>query len=279
MKRIICLLLIIICPGCFKTKAQEIVFDPVAFDEMVMQSYAFARQIENQIKEIAYLYDFVQMQIKSIEKLDPDTYFTVRNYIIGRKNAIDSLKFRIRNLNLKISDERYYLGDVLPTDEEIAQWYKSLAAARENNNQEQYNSTLHMISEREQTIRQYLTETGREAVAIGIESQDFVTGSNQRLQELLDQIEGNESITSQLQISNQLSLEMNLAMLELIRSLSSLNSMYAANSLSGTFKDYKLSLPQIQNPGTAGMEGLSEDYYEYVKNKDEKVFDPIKMFE
>lgn len=278
MKKLLLLLTFILCISFVNAQEVALVFDPIALDEMITQTYALERNIENQIKEIGYMYEFMQTQIKSIEKLDPKSYFAIRNFVIARDSALKSLKARMRNLGVKIGDENYSLGDVLPTDKEINAWFKSLEEAKETKNTQQYLTTLEVINNKDKTIRQYLTETSLEAAAVGIEADDFIHNQLD-FEELLDEIEGNESITSQLQISNKLSLELNSAISRLVQSVAVMNKMYAANTLSDVFKDYKLSIPQNLNPGSAGIDTTpSDEYEEYMNNQNNNSFDPLELF-
>jgi len=262
---------------CSETHSQQIVFDPIALDEMITQTYAMGKTIEIQIHEIGLLYDSLQYQIKSLQKLDASSYFELRRFVIDRANGIKSLESRLKNINMKIDGEVYSLGDVLPTNKEIKEWFGNLKSAQEENDPEKINLCKEIIKTRDDMLKQLLTGLSQELAGMASDTEEFVKVSNDRSEKLIDEIDLNDSLTSQLQINNKLSIETNLSLNELLRGMAKMNSAYGAASLSTTLQGY------LQDAGknimATGMNTkMSDEFYEYERNLDDKTFDQQSLF-
>lgn len=275
MKKYFILLFIVLL--CFTASAQQVVFDPALFYESIKQTYYDIQALDYSLQSIQQLYEVATLQAESIKKLDPTSFKKIDRYIQDRKDGTNSLYYRMGEIGIEFGDLKYHLKDVMPSREEINKYMTELNEARKEGDEEKEIRIFEDLRDKDGKARNLLTYFMQKALALSQDTDTQIADSEEAIADLMGDIKGNESITSQLQIGNLLLIETSYMLKRLVETSSTLNEMYAANT---QIQNLESELKQKTSlEGTIGINSEPDkEFFDYVKNMETKNFNPINIF-
>ena len=87
-------------------------FSPLIYAEEVAQTMKMIQQIQDQLREVSYIYQSLQNQIQSLSSMKMSSYSDFMSFLNGQASYVLTTESRIKALQIYVNGESYALGDV-----------------------------------------------------------------------------------------------------------------------------------------------------------------------
>jgi conjugal transfer/entry exclusion protein len=209
------LLLTAMAPGAF---AQDS-FTPLIYAEEVAQTARMVQQIQNELKEVSYIYQSLQNQIQSLKSLKISSYNDFMEFLNGKASAVLSTESRIKSLQVTVNGESFALGDLMGYWDAYTKQLDAITSGQGTSSDEQAAYRLlgmssDLVSVGEQ-LKDLTTSAARKAAAVAVQAEKQSDAESKRIQDLLSQSQGNQSVVANLQTSQLLEAQIAQDLLDL----------------------------------------------------------------
>ena len=217
MKAVVGALLMFLATA-LRLNAQD-AFSPLIYAEEVAQTTKMVQQIQEQLQEVSYIYQSLQNQVQSLSSLKLSSYNDFMDFLNQQSSYVLTTESRINALQIYVDGESYALGDVLGYWDAYKKKIGDIASGNGTTSDEWAAYELLGMSSDLVTVGQQLkdltTSAAKKATAIASDNEKQAKTEQGKIDNLLAQSQGNQSIVSGLQTSALLQGEMAQELLDL----------------------------------------------------------------
>ena len=217
MKRIVALVMLI-AAVVIQGHAQD-AFSPLIYAEEVAQTAKMIQQIQNELKQVSYIYQSLQNQIQSLKTLKLNTYNDFMNFLGDQASYVLTTESRIKALQINVNGQNYALNDLLGYWDAYQKKIGDIGRGNGSSSDEQAAYDLLGISPDLVTVANQLkdltTSAARKSAALAADNEKNAKVEQQRIANLLRQVQGEQSVVAGLQTSALLQGEIALELLDL----------------------------------------------------------------
>jgi hypothetical protein len=207
-------------------------FTPLIFGEEVTHTAKMIQQIENELKEVSYLYQSLQNQIQSLKTLKISSFSDFMDFLNGKATAVLSTENRIKSLQVTVNGESYALSDVMGYWDAYTKKLNEIASGKGSDADAAAAYELVGMSQDLITVSKQLkdltTNAAQKATAIAMQTEKQADTESKRIDSLVAQAQGSQSIVAGLQTSALLEAGIAQDLLELKLQMGSLATDVAA---------------------------------------------------
>ena len=243
-------------------------FTPLIYAEEVAQTVKMVQQIQNQLQEISYIYQSLKNQIQSLSNLKVSSYNDFMDFLNGQASFILTTESRIKSLQIYVDGQSYAIDDVLGYTDAYKRKMDAIASGNGTTSDEYAAYELFGISNDLVTVANQLkdltTSAARKSTALAIDTEKQARDDQEKIDNLLAQLQGDQSIVAGLQTSALLEGEIAQELLVLKLQLGSL----ATNVAAFTTDVQRNGVPVARSPQDAEIVGeeignpLSADFFD-----------------
>ena len=243
-------------------------FTPLIYAEEVAQTVKMVQQIQNQLQEISYIYQSLKNQIQSLSNLKVSSYNDFMDFLNGQASFILTTESRIKSLQIYVDGQSYAIDDVLGYTDAYKGKMDAIASGNGTTSDEYAAYELFGISNDLVTVANQLkdltTSAARKSTALAIDTEKQAQDDQEKIDNLLAQSQGDQSIVAGLQTSALLEGEIAQELLDLKLQLGSL----ATNVAAFTTDVQRNGVPVARSPQDAEIVGeeignpLSADFFD-----------------
>jgi hypothetical protein len=194
-------------------------FSPLIYAEEVAQTAKMIQQIQEQLTEVSYIYRSLQNQIQSLSSMKMSSYSDFMDFLNGQASYVLTTESRIKALQIYVNGESYALGDILGYWDA---YKKKLDAIRSGNGTssdewaayELLGMSSDLVTVGEQ-LKDLTTSAARKSAALAADNEKQAKTEQGKIDNLLAQAQGNQSVVAGLQTSALLQGEMAQELLDL----------------------------------------------------------------
>ena len=194
-------------------------FSPLIYAEEVAQTIKMVQQIQNQLQEVSYIYQSLQNQVQSLSSMKLSSYNDFMDFLNGQASYILTTESRIKALQIYVNGESYALGDVLGYWDAYKKKLADISRGNGTSSDEWAAYELLGISGDLVTVGEKLkdltTSAARKSAALAAEAEKQAKSEQGKINNVLAQAQGNQSIVSGLQTSALLQGEIAQELLDL----------------------------------------------------------------
>jgi len=194
-------------------------FSPLIYAEEVAQTTKMVQQIQEQLQEVSYIYQSLQNQVQSLSSLKLSSYNDFMDFLNEQASYVLTTESRINALEIYVDGQSYALGDVLGYWNAYKKKMDDIARGNGTASDEwAAYELLGMSSDLVEVGRQLKdlsTSAAKKATAIAADNEKQAKTEQGRIDNLLLQSQGNQSIVSGLQTSALLQGEIAQELLDL----------------------------------------------------------------
>jgi hypothetical protein len=242
-------------------------FTPLIYAEEVAHTVKMIQQIQNQLKEVSYIYQSLQNQIQSLSTMRISSYSEFMDFLNGQASYVLTTESRIKALQIYVNGESYALADVLGYWDAYKKKLDDIASGKGTSSDEWAAYELLGMSSDLVTVGDQLkdltTSAARKSTALAEDSEKKAKNEQVKIDNLLEQSQGNQSIVAGLQTSALLQGEIAHELLDL-----KLQTGTMATNIAGFTADLQRSgLPSVRSAQDEAIVGeeignpLSADFY------------------
>lgn len=242
-------------------------FSPLIYAEEVAQTIKMVQQIQEQLQEVSYIYQSLQNQVQSLSSMKLSSYNDFMDFLNGQASYILTTESRIKALQIYVNGESYALGDVLGYWNAYKKRLADISSGNGTSSDEWAAYELLGISSDLVTVGEQLkdltTSAARKSAALAADNEKQAKTEQGKINNLLAQAQGNQSIVAGLQTSALLQGEIAQELLDLKLQVGNL-----ATNVAGFTADLQRNgLPvarSVQDEAIIGEEignPLSADFY------------------
>jgi conjugal transfer/entry exclusion protein len=211
--------LVTILLATFVSLGAQDAFSPLIYAEEVAQTAKMIQQIQEQLSEVTYIYQSLQNQIQSLSNMKLSSYTDFMDFLNGQASYVLTTESRIKALQIYVNGESYALGDVLGYWDA---YKKKIDAIRSGNGTssdewaayELLGMSGDLVTVGEQ-LKDLTTSAARKSAALASEDEKQAKTEQGKIDNLLAQAQGNQSVVAGLQTSALLQGEIAQELLEL----------------------------------------------------------------
>lgn len=250
------------------TVAAQDAFSPLIYAEEVAQTAKMVQQIQNQLQEISYIYQSLKDQIQSLSNLKVSSYNDFMDFLNGQASYILTTESRIKSLQIYVDGQSYAIDDVLGYMDAYKRKMDAIASGNGTSSDEYAAYELFGISNDLVTVANQLkdltTSAARKSTALTIDTEKQAKDDQEKIDNLLEQSQGDQSIVAGLQTSALLEGEIAQELLDLKLQLGSL----ATNVAAFTTDVQRNGVPVARSPEDREIVGeeignpLSSDFFD-----------------
>jgi conjugal transfer/entry exclusion protein len=242
-------------------------FSPLIYAEEVAQTMKMIQQIQNQLREVSYIYQSLQNQIQSLSNMKMSSYSDFMSFLNGQASYVLTTESRIKALQIYVNGESYALGDVFGYWDAYKKKISDISQGKGTSSDEWAAYELLGMSSDLVTVGQQLkdltTSAARKSAALAADNEKKAKTEQGKIDNLLAQSQGNQSIVAGLQTSALLQGEIAQELLDLKLQTGSL----ATNVASFTADVQRNGLPVARSAQDEAIVGeeignpISADFY------------------
>jgi len=243
-------------------------FSPLIYAEEVTQTVKMVQQIQNQLQEISYIYQSLKDQVQSLSSLKISNYNDFMDFLNGQASYILTTESRIKSLQIYVDGQSYAIDDILGYTDAYKRKMNAIASGNGTTSDEYDAYQLFGISNDLITVANQLKDlsmsAARKSTALAIDTEKQAQDDQKKIDNLLQQSQGDQSIVAGLQASALLEGEIAQELLDLKLQLGSL----ATNVAALTTDVQRNGVPVGRSPQDAEIIGeeignpLSSDFFD-----------------
>ena len=218
MKRV-ALIAVLLSLGLPVAVTAQDAFSPLIYAEEVAQTVKMVQQIQNQLQAISYIYQSLKNQIQSLSTLKLSSYNDFMDFLNGQASYILTTESRIKALQIYVNGESYALDDVMGYMDAYKRKMDEIASGNGTSSDEWAAYELFGISNDLVTVANQLkdltTSAARKSTALAIDNEKQAKDDQEKIDNLLEQSQGNQSVVAGLQTSALLEGEIAQELLDL----------------------------------------------------------------
>ena len=212
--------------------AAQDAYSPLIYAEEVTQTVKMVQQIQNQLQEISYIYQSLKDQIESLSNLRISSYNDFMDFLNGQASYILTTESRIKSLQIYVDGQSYAIDDVLGYTEAYKRKMDAIASGNGTASDEYDAYELFGISNDLVTVSNQLKDltmsAARKSTALAADTETHAQEDQEKIDNLIEQSQGDQSIVAGLQRSALLEGEIAQELLDLKLQLGSLATNVAA---------------------------------------------------
>ena len=194
-------------------------FTPLIWAEEVAQTLKMVQQIQNELREVSYVYQSLQNQIQSLKSLNYNSYNDFMSFLNGQASYVLTTESRIKALQINVNGQNYALGDLLGYWDAYKKKIDDIASEGGSASDEQSAYDLLGMSPDLVTVANQLkdltTSAARKSAALAADNEKHAKQEQQRIDDLLQQAQGEQSVVAGLQTGALLQGEIAQELLDL----------------------------------------------------------------
>jgi hypothetical protein len=194
-------------------------FTPLIYAEEVAQTMKMIQQIQSQLREVSYVYQSLQNQVQSLSNLKMSSYSDFMDFLNGQASYVLTTESRIKALQIYVNGESYALSDVLGYWDAYKKKLDDIGGGKGTSSDEWAAYELLGMSSDLVTVGDQLkdltTSAARKSTALAADSEKQAKNEQDKIDNLLAQSQGNQSIVAGLQTSALLQGEIAHELLDL----------------------------------------------------------------
>ncbi|MGA2765109.1 MAG: hypothetical protein ABSG17_17310 [Spirochaetia bacterium] len=187
-----------------KAAAQD-AFTPLIYAEEVAQTVKMVQQIQNQLQEISYIYQSLQSQIQSLSNLRLSSYNDFMDFLNGQASYVLTTESRIKALQIYVNGENYALDDVLGYWGAYKSKLDATSSGKGTSSDEWDAYELLGMSGDLVTVsgelKDLTTSAARKSAALAADSEKQAKDEQDKIDNLLSESQGNQSVVAGLETS------------------------------------------------------------------------------
>ena len=211
-------LLMLLAAFVIHANAQD-AFSPLIYAEEVAQTAKMIQQIQNELKEVSYVYQSLQNQIQSLKSLKLNSYNDFMSFLSGQASYVLTTESRIKALQINVNGQNLALSDVLGYWDAYQKKIGDIANGKGGTSDELAAYDLLGMSPDLVTVANQLkdmtTSAARKSAALAADNEKNAKEEQQRISNLLQQAQGEQSVVAGLQTSSLLQGEIAQELLDL----------------------------------------------------------------
>jgi conjugal transfer/entry exclusion protein len=217
MKRVVAVMAVLLAV-VLRSGAQD-AFTPLIYAEEVAQTMKMIQQIQNQLREVSYLYQSLQNQVQSLSNLRMSSYSEFMDFLNGQASYVLTTESRIKALQIYVNGESYALSDLLGYSDAYKKKIDDIASGKGTSSDEWAAYELLGMSSDLVTVGDQLkdlsTSAARKSAALAADNEKQTKNEKDKIDNLIAQSQGNQSIVAGLQTSALLQGEIAHELLDL----------------------------------------------------------------
>ena len=194
-------------------------FTPLIYAEEVAQTLKMVQQIQNQLQEVSYIYQSLQNQIQSLSTMRLSNYNDFMDFLNGQASYVVTTESRIKALQIYVNGESYALDDVLGYWDAYNSKLDAIASGKGTSSDEWAAYELLGMSGDLVTVAGQLkdltTSAARKSAALAADNEKQAKTEQDKIDHLLQESQGNQSVVAGLQTSALLQGEIAQELLDL----------------------------------------------------------------
>ena len=194
-------------------------FSPLIYAEEVAQTAKMIQQIQNELKQVSYIYQSLQNQIQSLKTLKLNTFNDFMNFLGNQASYVLTTESRIKALQINVNGQSYALNDLLGYWDAYQKKIDDIRRGNGSSSDELAAYELLGISPDLVTVAAQLkdltTSAARKSAALAADNEKNAKVEQQRIANLLRQVQGEQSVVAGLQTSALLQGEIAQELLDL----------------------------------------------------------------
>ena len=194
-------------------------FTPLIYAEEVAQTLKMVQQIQNQLREVSYIYQSLQNQIQSLSTMKLSNYNDFMDFLNGQASYVVTTESRIKALQIYVNGESYALDDVLGYWDAYNSKLDAIASGKGTSSDEWAAYELLGMSGDLVTVAGQLkdltTSAARKSAALAADNEKQAKTEQEKIDHLLQESQGNQSVVAGLQTSALLQGEIAQELLDL----------------------------------------------------------------
>ena len=202
----------------FQANAQD-AFSPLIYAEEVAQTTDMIQQIQNELKEVSYVYQSLQSQIQSLKSLKLNSYTDFMSFLGDQASYVLTTESRIKALQISVNGENFALNDVLGYWDAYQKKIGDMQSGNGDASDAQAAYDLLGMSPDLVTVANQLkdltTSAARKSTALAADNEKHAKDEQQKIQDLLVQAQGEQSVVAGLQTGALLQGEIAQELLDL----------------------------------------------------------------
>jgi len=222
----LCALTALLLPLALPMAAAQDAFSPLIYAEEVAQTVKMVQQIQNQLQEISYIYQSLKDQIQSLSNLKVSSYNDFMDFLNGQASYILTTESRIKSLEIYVDGQSYAIDDVLGYMDAYKRKMDAIASGNGTTSDEYAAYEVFGISNDLVTVANQLkdltTSAARKSTALATDTEKNAQDEQEKIDNLLAQSQGDQSVVAGLQRSALLEGEIAQELLEMKLQLGSL---------------------------------------------------------
>ena len=183
-------------------------FTPLIYAEEVAQTMKMIQQIQNQLREVSYIYQSLQNQVQSLSSLKMSSYSEFMDFLNSQASYVLTTESRIKALQIYVNGESYALGDILGYSDAYNKKVNDIASGKGTSSDEWAAYELLGMSSDLVTVGNQLkdlsTSAARKSAALAADNEKQTKNEQDKIDNLIAQSQGNQSIVAGLQTSSLL---------------------------------------------------------------------------
>lgn len=199
--------------------AAQDAFTPLIYAEEVAQTLKMVQQIQNQLREVSYIYQSLQNQIQSLSTMRLSDYSEFMDFLNGQASYVLTTESRIKALQIYVNGESYALDDLLGYWDAYKSKLDAIASGKGTSSDEWaayellgMSSDLVTVSDQ---LKDLTTSAARKSAALASNNEKQAKTEGDKIDHLLEQSQGNQSVVAGLQTSALLQGEIAQELLDL----------------------------------------------------------------
>lgn len=277
MKKIFLLFLFLF--SLISLNSVEVVFDPVLAAEAAAHTAKFLQQIQQQATLIKNQTLQLQATMDSMKNFDPKNATDVLLLINNTAKDLKDTNRMFRSLHLTFNNKSYALEDVIPSNEDIEEYFKRLLLARKNNNDFEEERIAEEIYNIKSNNFDYLTNLAQDTITFSDTTDKHIDNINDNLENIVRGFRNESSLTTQLQSANAIATNTNTLLQRIAKLLSMSNKIAAAEAAIKNLEDKSsnVSINSSEEHRTIDT-SLSSDFQEHLRNVSNSGMDATQIF-
>ena len=194
-------------------------FTPLIYAEEVAQTMKMVQQIQEQLREVSYIYQSLQNQVQSLSNLKLSSYSDFMDFLNAQASYVLTTESRIKALQIYVNGESYALSDMMGYSDAYKKKIDDIASGKGTSSDEWAAYELLGMSSDLVTVGNQLkdltTSAARKSAALEADNEKQAKNEQGKIDNLIAQSQGNQSIVAGLQTSALLQGEIAQELLDL----------------------------------------------------------------
>lgn len=267
MKRTVFILCLILIGASASAQAPVITYSPLEYAQMLKELAQTVKQYEAQIRELQYMYQSVQNQIKMIQNADLRDLKSTLKFLNNQADFALYTEQKLKKMGVKINGESYKLWEINKISDEYQMEMNRIA--EEGLSQQEENEVLRWLGigsalqELLQRTGNYVSDVGKELDTMNEDVKEHQKANIEQWENLIESYKDNQSVVANIQGvmfgMSQLSANLALMQTELVK---------IGFGISAQSKILEGDLLHLSEQDIVGRyKSFSDEYLKYLKDK------------